>query len=100
MIVRVFHVDIAYVYNYTKIDYIDLLKVNIILAAREMLLLGEMRIQYMHMEMHWYIRNILALFNEKIFFSNYIHYIDIFYCSSVCHPMDSITADKAALQLL
>jgi len=47
-----------------------------ILAARRMFLSGEMRIQYMHIEMRWYIHNILALFNEKYFFL-IIHYIDI-----------------------
>jgi len=41
-----------------------------------MFLSGEMRIQYMHIEMRWYIHNILALFNEKYFFL-IIHYIDI-----------------------
>lgn len=56
-----------------------------ILAARRMLLSGETRIQYMHIKMHCYIRNILALFNEK-YFSLITHYIDIFCCISVCHP--------------
>lgn len=56
-----------------------------ILAARKVLLSGEMRIQYMHIEMHRYIHNILVLFNKK-YFSLIIRYVDTFYCCiSVCH---------------